>query len=266
MVSRILCTLACWILTMGACFGQGAFESTPHWNANRDDNCFKGGEIVAWDKAGAPVGWDDTSAFKSGEATSKQNYAGTMKLTSPTVGGETSVATTIDLPNDAKFITIMTRMRKVRFVPRKSKNAGAGMIYTLETDDGKKLEFPRVEPDPKITSFGNWKAYRSTIKIPANFTKLNIRATIVDSEGFFEVDSVLVMSSKPEFQAPEKMATLRTAIREDDAETVKALIEDTPELLKLRDGNGPWTNPPPLVIAAVYNAKAGREGTGSDGS
>ena len=256
MVSRILCTFACWIILLGPCLGQGVFESTPHWNADRNDNFFKDGEIVAWDDAGVPVGWDDTSAFESGDAYSKQNYAGTMGVTCPTIGSETSVATTIDLPDDAKFVTILARLRSVRIVPRKSKNAGAGMVYTLKTDDGKKLEFPRVETDPDIGPLRGWKAYRSTFAVPPGFTKLNIRATNVDSEGFLEVDSVLVMSSKPEFQAPEKLAMLRTAIRKDDAVAAKALIEETPELLKLRDGNGPWTNPPPLVIATVYNAKA----------
>ena len=255
MVLQTLYTFAFWTMMLSLCYGQGLFESTPHWNADRNDNFLKDGEIVAWDEQGVPLGWSDNSAFKAGHATSKQNYAGTMVLTCPT-GGETSVATTIDLPGDAEFVTIIARMRDPKIVLGESETAGAGMVYTLETDDGKKVKFPRVEPDPNYGSLGSWKAYRSTIKIPSGFTKLELRATIVDSEGFLEVDSVLVVSSKPDFQAPEKLKLLREAMRSDDVETAKTLIKETPELLELRDGKGPWTNPTPLVTAAVYNAKA----------
>ena len=256
MVRQTLYTFAFWTMLLSICYGQGSFESTPHWNADRNDNFFEDGKIVAWDDQGVPLGWDENAAFKAGHATSKRNYAGTMVLTCPTVGGETSVATTIDLPRDAKYVTIIARMRDPKIVPRESETAGAGMVYTLKTDDEKKVTFPRVEPDPSYGSLGSWKAYRSTIKIPSGFTKLELRATIVDSEGFLEVDSVLVVSSKPDFQAPEKLEMLRTAIKNDDAKAAKKLLKETPELLELRDGKGPWTNPTPLVTAAVYNAKA----------
>ena len=255
MIRRILCTFSCWMMALGLCNGQTAFESTPHWNADRRENLFKHGEINEWDEKDVPIGWDEISAFETGLAITKKNYAGSMILTCPADRSETSVATTINLPEDTKYVTILARMRGPKIVLGKSKDAGAGMVYTLEADDGRKLKLPLVGADPEHGSLGGWKAYRSTIGIFPGYSKLNIRATIVDADGFLEVDSVLVMSSKPDFQAPEKMALLRSAIQADDAAAAKELIEESPELLELRDGIGPWGNPTPLVTAASYNAK-----------
>ena len=254
MIHRILCVLTCWTMASGLCHGQATFELTPHWNADRNDNLFEDGEINDWDEKNHPVGWDEISAFESGVALKKGNSAGFV-LACPADGSEAYVATTIDLPDDTKYVTLLARMRGKNRILGKSKDAGAGMVYTLENDDGRKLKLPKVVMDPEHASVGGWKSYRSTVAVFPGYTKLNIRASIVDAEGLFELDSVLVMSSKPDFQAPEKMQQLRSAIVKDDAEAVKELIEETPELLNLRDGIGPWGNPTPLIIAATYNAK-----------
>ena len=70
MIRRMVYTLTCWMMILGLCHGQGTFEPTPHWNADRRDNLFKDGEIVEWDENNYPVGWDDVTAFESGRATS----------------------------------------------------------------------------------------------------------------------------------------------------------------------------------------------------
>jgi hypothetical protein len=242
------------MLFSGLCYGQAKFELTTHWNTDRSDNFFLYGELTQLDERRFPVGWDDVSAFESGNAVTLDNPKGVIQLTCPDDGSETSVSTTIELPKRIKFVTILTRMRGPTIDLGESDRAGAGMIFTLEMKDGKQRAFPRVEPYYKYGSLGGWKTYRSTMRVLPGYTKLNIRAVVEDAKGSFELDRILVLPSTPSDQVTaEQIQQLRLAIRSDDGPAVTKLIEATPELLEIRDGS--MENGTPLICAAWYNSK-----------
>ncbi|EMI40372.1 ankyrin repeat domain-containing protein [Rhodopirellula sp. SWK7] len=250
---RVLAILVLCIPFSQLCFGQGTFERTPHWNADRNDNFYPHSELKELDERGFPVGWGDVSAFESGRAVVRDPAKGIIQLTCPDDGSETSISTTIDLPKRIKFVTVLTRMRGPTVELGDSDDAGAGVVYTLEMKSGKTREFPRVEPLYRYGSLGGWKTYRTTMRVLPGYVKLNVRAEINDSKGSFEVDRILVVSSEPGYQAtPEERIRLMTAIQKDDDVEIAKLMEEQPGLLELRDGT--MENGTPLILASWFNS------------
>lgn len=250
---RIVPLLMIWMMTSGVSLGQAKFESPPHWDADRRENFFPYSELKKLDERRIPVGWSDVSAFETGHAKALNRPHGVFQLKCPEDGSETSISVKIDLPIQMEFVTILTRMRGPTVVLGKSDDAGAGMIYSLIDDDGNSRVLPRVEPIYNYGSLGGWKTYRNTIAVLPQDVQLKISASIVDAKGAFEVDRIMVVNSKPGFQAtPQQVQELMLAIRSDDALAIKELIKETPEMLESR--NGIMENGTPLICAAWHNS------------
>ena len=248
-----------FFISAGSALGQIAFELEPHWNTDLRDNLFREGELRQRDDHGFPVGWNDVSAFESGDAIMLEKPQGIAQLKCPAVSesgqvvGETSISATIGLPERIKFVTILSRMRGPTIELGTSDRTGAGMVYGLVRRDGTLRELPRVEPIYKFGSLGGWKTYRSTARVLPGEKQLVVRATIVDAKGEFEVDRVIVLKSQPGYAAdPAQVEELRRAIASDDVDTVRELIKATPELLEFR--NGTADNGTPLILASWYNS------------
>ena len=250
---RIVTFFLTCVMAVGLAYGQASFEETPHWSAKRQANFFEFGELTKLDEDRIPIGWSDVQAFESGNAKMLQNAKGIMQLKCAKDGKETSVSTTIALPEGIEFVTMLTRMRGPSVRDEGAKEAVAGMVFSLSTDGGKKRSFPRIEPIYDYGSLGGWKTYRVTARVLQGETKLKMQAAIVGSKGTFEIDRVLVVSSERGFQATEdQKSRLRTAIQTDDAVDVARLLFNTPELLEYRDGT--MENGTPLICAAWNNA------------
>jgi len=238
----------------GVSYGQATFENPPHWNADEKDNFFKHGELKELSEQRTPKGWDDVSAFESGEAVALNTPRGIVLLQCKSDGGDGSLSTTIDLPKNTEFVTILTRMRGPTIDPGDTQEAGAGMVYSMVTKDDQQRRFPRVEPIYKYGSLGGWKTYRSTIQVLPQERRINIRAEVVDALGELEVDRVLVIASKPGYQArPKELQDFMQAIQKDDHVKIGNMIAKTPELLEFR--NGYMENGTPLIWASMFNAK-----------
>jgi len=252
-MSRVLPVMVFWAIVSQPCFGQTQYEQTPHWNADPNKNLYKHAELKTLDARGLPVGWGDVSTFDSGRALVKDPSMGVIQLTCKEDGGKTAVSTTIDLPEQVRFVTVLTRMRGPTVKPGESNDAGAGMVYMLETKSGEMQEFPRVEPIYRYGSLGGWKTYRTTMRVLPGYVKLNIRAEIEDAKGSFEIDRVLVVASEPGYQATadERERLMATIQKDDDVEIAK-LMEEQPGLLEFRDGT--MENGTPLIFAAWSNS------------
>ena len=260
---RILQAIVCCLIAAKASYGQLKFEPIPHWNADRNENIFPYGKLTELDQQSLPAGWDEVSAFKSGKAVMLAHPElllfpkGIFRLKCGEDGSKTSVSTTIDLPESNEYVTILARMSGAEVEPGDSDDAGAGLVFTLESEDGKQIATsPRMQPEYRYSnSLGGWLIFRSTLKTPWYYSKLKISAEIVDSKGVFELDKVLVIPSVPGYQAtPEQMQELRRAIQIDDSKKVATLLKETPQLLNYRDGSG--SNRTPLIYAVCCQSTA----------
>jgi len=251
---RSFCAVGLLVVVAGFSYGQATFEDPPHWNADGKDNFFENGNFNNLGDQAAPKGWDDVLAFGIGGAVFLNDSRG-IQLKCSKDGDQTSVATSIELPEKAEFITLLTRMRGPRIKLGKKEKAGAGMVYSLIAKDGQRRQFPRVEPIYKYGSLGGWKTYRSTVRVLPGEQQLNIRAEIVDAEGEFEVEYVYAIASKPGYQGdPKQLQKLLIGVKEDDRNTVAKIIQKHPKLLEVR--NGSMDNGTPLIWASWLNAKS----------
>lgn len=232
---------------------KAKFEKATHWNADPNANIFPDGMLDRHDENNIPIGWQDKSAFETSHARIVEPKRGVVQMECPKDGSETTFGTTLDLPKGTQYVTILTRMRGPSIQLGHSENTGAGMIYSLIGEKGKKRSTPRLEPIYKYGSLGGWKTYRRTIKVRPGETKLGITASMVDVTGHFEVDRVQVVPSKPGYEAtPDEVKTMRTAIHEDDDHAIGLIMDSTPELLEYRDGT--FENSTPLIYATVRNS------------
>jgi hypothetical protein len=226
---------------------EGQYEVT-HRNVELQDDILKVGNWVLLD--GWPKGWDDLSAFEEDYATTNGS-GGKLTLNATGDGTEVAISTTIDLPREVEFLTFVVRFRGPELECGETDGAGGGVTFSVVDYKGQTRVMPRIEP-PYNGSI-NWSFNMQTVRILEGETKLQVKVSIRDAVGILEVEDIYVMPSDPTNEASEEeQRALATAIRNDDAEAVGAILRKNPQLLECRTGIA--SNGTPLIIAAQYNS------------
>ena len=215
-----------------------------HWNANVKNDIFKVGRF---DEDGAvPKGWKNVSAFDSGYATLNPRGRGTLSINVKTEKEDAYIETQVEVPASAKYLTLMVAQRGPTLKKSSQPESGAGVRFTLLKGD-QEWSLNRVEP--RYDGYRNWANSIQTIQVMPGENKLRIRVEVTKAIGSLEIDNIFVVPSEIANEATaDQQRLLEQAIKSDDADLMKELVEANRHLLEVRTGVG--DNGTPLIRAA----------------
>lgn len=219
---------------------------TTHWNADAKNDIFKFGKFDEPGDLQVPAEWQDVSAFDSGNATLESRGRGTLSLNAQTDETVTFIETQIDVPADAKYLTLMVNLRGPTLKRSSQPESGAGVRFTLMKGEVER-SFKRVEPG--YDGYRNWAFNIQTVQVMPGEDKLRIRVEVTKAKGSLDIDNILVVPSDITNEATvEQQRLLEQALKSDDPELIQQLIEATPHMLEVRTGM--CDNGTPLIRAA----------------
>ncbi len=102
-----------------------------HWNADANNDILKVGKFDEPSDLKVPDGWQDVSAFDSGNATLEPRGRGTLSLNAETDETVAFIETQIDIPASAKYLTFMVNLRGPTLKRSSQPDSGAGVRFTL---------------------------------------------------------------------------------------------------------------------------------------
>ena len=223
---------------------------TTHWNADAKNDILKVGKFDEPSDLKVPDGWQDVSAFDSGNAALEPRGRGTLSLNAETDETVAFIETQIDIPASAKYLTFMVNLRGPTLKRSSQPESGAGVRFTLMKGEVER-NFKRVEPS--YEGYRSWAFHIQTVQVMPGEDKLRIRVELTNATGSLEIDRILVVPSEITNEATaEQQRLLDQALKSDDPERIKQLIESTPHMLEVRTGN--CDNGTPLGRAAWDNA------------
>ena len=241
---------------LAVCFvtiAQCALAQDPvatHWNADAKKDIFKAGLFDEPGDLEVPAGWQDVSAFDSGNATLEPRGRGTLSLNAETDETVAFIETQIDIPANAKYLTFMVNLRGPTLKRSSQPESGAGVRFTLMKGEVERT-FKRVEPS--YEGYRSWAFNIQTVQVMPGEDKLRIRVELTKATGSLEIDRILVVPSEITNEATaEQQRQLDLALKTDDAELIKLLVEENPHMLEVRTGLS--DNGTPLIRAAWDNA------------
>ena len=171
------------------------------------------------------------------------------------------ISTSVDLPPDTKFVTIDVKFRGLSIDRGETPaaDAGAGVVFSMLTADGKRRKLPRI--DVSYQGYRNWKTHFKTIRVLPKETKLDVRVELSDAKGWFDVARINAYASTADGEpTKEQMQLLEDAIGNDDEQAVAKLIKADPTLLEARmehsDHGSPityatWADSPKVIKKLV---------------
>lgn len=243
-----LATAVC-VATISQCVHAQDLVTT-HWNADAKNDILKVGKFDEPSDLKVPDGWQDVSAFDSGNATLERGGRGTLSLNSETDKTVAFIETQIDIPPSAKYLTFMINLRGPTLKRSSQPESGAGVRFTLMKGEVER-NFKRVEPS--YEGYRSWAFNTQTVQVMPGEDKLLIRVELTKATGSLEIDRILIVPSEITNEATaEQQRLLDQALKTDDAELIKLLVEETPRMLEVRTGN--CDNGTPLIRAAWDNA------------
>ena len=234
------------------------FHSTTHWNVDRKTDFLKVGTFERTDPNGQPEGWDDLSAFEADHAAVRK---GQLSLHSDSMTEGAYISTSVDLPPDAKFVTIEVKFRgpSIDRGATPAANAGAGVVFSMLTADGQRRKLPRI--DVRYQGYRNWKTKFKTVRVLPKETKLDVRVELSNAKGWFDVARINAYASTADGEPTKKqMQLLQDAIYTDNEQAVEKLIKADPTLLETRlehcDNGSPityatWADSPKVIKKLV---------------
>lgn len=241
---------------------------TTHWNADPATDIFKNGKFDEPLDVKTPNGWLDLSAFGSGNATWNR---GILRLNLLPNDKAAYIETQIDVPKSAKYLTFMVRLRGPTLERNSEPDSGAGVRFSLLKGDTER-SLKRFEPG--YEGYRNWSNPAQTMQVMPGENRLQIRAEITNASGALEIDSILVIPSDIENEpTKEQDRQLDEALRKDDPELIRRLVEATPHMLEIRTGkddNGTpliragWLSGAPKVAAMLVKLGANVEAKDSN--
>ena len=235
--------------TIAQCVPAQDLVST-HWNADANNDILKVGKFDEPSDLKVPDGWLDVSAFDSGNATLEHRDRGTLSLNAETDETVAFIETQIDIPASAKYLTFMVNLRGPTLKRSSQPDSGAGVRLTLLKGEVER-NFKRVEPS--YEGYRSWAFNIQTVQVMPGEDKLRIRVELTKATGSLEIDRILVVPSDIMNEATDQdQRILDQALKSDDPELIRQLVELTPHMLEVRTGN--CDNGTPLIRAAWDNA------------
>jgi|GEM_PF-1827387 len=135
---------------------------TTHWNADAKNDILKIGRFDEPSDLQVPDGWQDVSAFDSGNATLEPGGRGTLSLNATTDDTDAFIETQIDIPASTKFLTFMVSLRGPTLKRSSQPESGAGVRFTLMKGQVER-SFKRVEPG--YDGYRNWAFNIQTMQV-----------------------------------------------------------------------------------------------------
>jgi|GEM_PF-1939758 len=250
MIRRIPRFLAALSILAGIYGVQAQENVATHWNADPAADIFKIGKFDGPADLKTPNGWQDLSAFGSGNAKLEPTGAGILRLTLQPGDTKAHIETLIDVPQGAKYLTFMVRLRGPTLERTSEPNSGAGVRFSLVKDDQER-SLKRFEPN--YDGYRNWSFPMQTMQVMPGENRLRIRAEVTNVTGALEIESILVVPSNTSNEATKEQAEqLEQAIRSDDPELMRRLVEADPNMLEVRTGG--YDNGTPLTRTAWVGA------------
>lgn len=221
-----------------------------HWNADPKNDIFKFGKFDVRGDRPVPDGWKDVSAFDSGNATVEPLGRGILRLAVTRENTDAFIETQIAIPESAKYLTLIVTLRGPTLTKSKQPKSGAGVQFTLMKGKEER-SVKRIEP--RYDGYRNWAYNIQTIKVMPGEDQLQIRVEVTKATGALEIDHILVVPSEVTNEATaEQQRLLDRALKSDDPEIMKQLVEANPHLLEVRTGVN--DNGTPLIRAAWEGA------------
>ncbi len=222
-----------------------------HWNVDAKNDIFKFGTFDKPGDVNVPDGWQNLSAFDSGNATFSPRGLGMISLNSPTDDGDVYIETMIDVPADAKYLTFMVRQRGPMLTKTSKPASGGGVRFSLIKGDTVTRTLNRIEPS--YEGYRNWTIAIQTIQVMPSEDTLRIRVEITNATGSLDINKILVVPSEIMKEATvEQQRQLDQALAKDDPELIQQLIKAAPHMLEVRTGN--HDNGTPLIRTAFVGA------------
>ncbi|MFK8111935.1 MAG: hypothetical protein AB8B91_07020, partial [Rubripirellula sp.] len=228
-----------------------AYENQAHWNVSLEDDILKVGSFQRDDEDGRPYGWDELSAFDDGLGRLQPRGNGSVTISTTDSDRSTGISTTIEIPQDTEYLTFVARLRGPTLAASAGPLAESGVSFGLIDGDGKERVFRRLQPSYK--GYRSWLVKSGTARVLPGETHVRVKIDIANMVGGLEVDDIRVIPSSVEKEATSaQLASLKTALRTDDANLIEQLIQADPKMLELRSGDS--DNGTPLTRTAWVGA------------
>lgn len=225
-------------------------EVDTHWNADPKDDVFKIGMFDEPAGVKTPTGWQDLSAFGSGNATLEAGGRGILRMKLLPGDTNTFIETQIEVPANAKYLTLMVKLRGPTLERNSERDSGAGVRFSLLKGDTER-RLKRVEPG--YEGYRNWSFPIHTMQVMPGEDRLRIRVEVTNATGDLEIDNIFVVPSDiAKEPTKEQQRQLNQAFDKDDPELIRKLVEAAPHLLEIRTGQ--YDNGTPLIRAAWVGA------------
>lgn len=243
MIHRIFSFLA--VISLATCSNQvHAQEGVPtHWNADPNADIFKASQFDEPVDVKTPNGWQDLSAFGTGNATLNR---GTLSLNLLPGDKVAYIEAQIDVPQSAKYLTFMVRLRGPTLEKNAEPESGAGVQFSLIKGDTER-SLKRLEPN--YDGYRNWSSPIQTMQVLPGENRLKIRVEVTKATGVLDVDSILAIPSDIANEPTKEQARqLDEALEKDDPDLMRRLVEAAPHMLEVRTGK--FDNGTPLIRTA----------------